>query len=73
MAHCCAFNVKRHNNVIRLKVAQEFEQHVGKAVDGVGGKSPGIGELRNGVKGAVNIIVAVDQSDNGDLIFFVHS
>ena len=61
MAKCRPFNVKGHGNVCRVMIPQELQEHRRKPVDGVRGKTLGIGKVANGVKGPEKIIASVDE------------
>ena len=47
--------VKHHRQMIRRMLTDHLEQHVGEAVNGVGGLSFGIGQMADGKIGAVDI------------------
>jgi len=67
------FDVKSDDDVTRLKLAQELQKHICKTVNGIGGEAFGIGQRRNSVKSAVEIIAAVHQGNEWNFIFFRHN
>ena len=74
MAEGRPFHVECHGDVLGLLLPQEFHKHVREAVDGVCGEALGIRQFGNGVKGTVDVIVAIDQDqDRSGIGFGGHS
>ncbi|MCG3778460.1 MAG: hypothetical protein JW388_1181 [Nitrospira sp.] len=55
------FFVKRHNNSIRLLLANNLQQHRREAEDGVGLKTFGIIHRRQGEEGTIDVRASIDQ------------
>jgi len=61
VAECRPFHVESDGEVIGPPFLPEPDEHGGEAVDGVGGKAPGIGQAGDGVKGPKDVVVAVNE------------
>ena len=55
MAYRWAGQIDSNPQVVGLVLLDQFSQHVGKAIDCIGGKALCIGEPRNGMVGTVNV------------------
>jgi hypothetical protein len=62
VAESGTLEVERYGQVAGVEIALELHQHIGEAVNGVCGKTFGIGQFPNGIKGAEDIIASVDEN-----------
>ena len=55
--------IKGHDKIVRLMIFENLEEHLGEAIDGIGGKAFGIGEMADGIEGTIDIRGAIDQKE----------
>ena len=57
--------IERNGDAIGIEVLQQHPQRGGEAVDRVGGKTRGVGQIADGEVGAIDVVGAVDDEETG--------